>query len=453
MYTHTSFIEFNNLVAAKLGDINKVYWTNDEINSYIKEALQTFGFISQFWKQRLFLKTQIDKNYYDLYIDLDNISQEYIVKGSYDDIVNLINLQLIETLSILNPISELYDLNNVIKYIDKRLDEFLVHTGLNIGIYELPLLAGIYKYEIPSYILDIVRISYKDSNDKYKELKKEDEGNLNYFDFDYLQDDTEPIYYTRVLDSNNLLKVYPKPINNSTLQLVCLVSRNKSLALTNDNVVYTEQLLIPRDALSYIKWGVLSDLLRQDGLGQDLNRSNYCLQRWNEGLIVGKAYTSILNAYVNEVPISLDSLSDIDYFNPDWQNIIQALDGNNIPITNISSLILIGYNLFFTDIISKAIANIELDCVVSAPISSDYIEIREEYLNILLDYIVHLASFKEGFARIESTSNLLNNFLTLALSHNYRLKQQGVTIEYLLKKTKVQEEQDKRGVNMVTQNS
>jgi len=451
-YTHLLKLDFNDIIANRLGDAQKIHWTNAEIDLYINEALQTFGFVSQFWKHRLFLDIVIDKNDYDLYTDLKNVSQPYIKRGTYGDIVDLINVHLIENLNILNPQSTLYDLDIINTYIDKRLDKFLVHTGLNISMHELPLLAGTNDYEIPSYILDILRIAYKDSNDKYQKLIKEDEVDLNYFDIDYRQSTNEPKYYTRVLESDNLIRVYPTPQNNGILQLVCIKSRDKSIALNNDGTRYTEVLLVPQDALPYIKWGVLADLLTQDGIGQDLYRSNYCLQRWNEGLIIGKAYTSILNAYINEISLTLDSLEDIDDFNFDWQNTIQTLDVDNIPTSSIKNLILTDYNLFFTDIIPKTIESLTLDCVISAPITSNYIEVREEYVNILLDYVIHLANFKEGYSRLQATSNLLNNFLDLSVRHNYRLKQQGITVEHLLKKTKIQEEQNNRGVDMATTN-
>jgi hypothetical protein len=445
--------DLNDLIAGKLGDEGKVYWTKDEIDLYIRETECTFGFISQFWKRRLFLDTVVDKNLYDLYTDLLPISQGYIVKDTYDDILKLINIQLMESLSISTPISALYAIDNINEYIDKRLDSFLTHTGLNLGVYEFNTIPGITDYALPTHLVDIVRIAIKDDNNKYYALDKEDEGDLLYFESEYLQSTDRIKYYTRITNSDNVIKLYPKPLNVYKVQVVVIQSRDKSLAVANNGVTFTEKLLLPRNALPYIKWGVSADLLKQDGIGQDLYRSNYCLQRWNEGLIIGKAYTSILTAYINEVPITLESLDNADDFNPEWQDTAQTLDVNNIPTTQIKNLLLPGYNLFFTDITPKVIQSIILDCVVSAPVESLSLDIKEEYVNIFIDYILHLASFKEGFARLNSTNNLLNNFLSLSMNHNYRLKQQGITVEYLLKQTKIQEEQNSRGVNLAIQNS
>lgn len=440
--------DFNNLVAAKLGDVAKVHWTSDEIDLYINEALSTFNVISQFWKSRLFLTTTIDKSNYDLYSDLDNASKPFISHANYNDVIDIINYQLIESISVLSPTSALYDLEDINKYIDRRLDLFLTQTGLNISIITIPIQAGIYEYRLPNYVLDIIRLAIKDDNNVYRLIEKEDEADLGYFDCEYRQSVEDVKYYSRLLEPNNLIRLYPIPKNNSELQVICIKTRDKDLNISITNNRITELILLPYDLFVYIKWGVLADLLNQEGLGKDIYRAKYCLQRWNEGLIIGKAFTSILNAYVNELPLLLDNLVDEDAFNVDWQNTSQTLDVNNVSTDNIDRLLLAGYNIFFTNKIPKAIEQITLDCVVNAPIDSDDIELKDEYLNIISDYIIHLANFKEGYAAIQGTMDLMNNFLNVSINYNLRLKQQGITFEYLLKKTKIQEEQNNRGVEM-----
>lgn len=446
-YNYLLKTDFNNLIANRLGDINKVYWTNDEIDLYIDEALLTFGGISQFWRGDIFVPIVINKNNYNLYTDVQQIPIDFRPKIGLNftnqNIINFINIQLIESISSLNPNSELYKLDSILKYIDKRVDYFLNYTGLNVGLDTYPVLNNENRIEIANNLLDILRVAFKDDSGIYTELQLEDEESLRYFDSNIFSNPNTPKYYTRLEESNNVVKLYPYPNVNGDLELVTIQGRDKSILATINDL-----LLIPINLIPYIKWGVLADMLSQDGIGQDLSRAAYCLQRWNEGLIVGTNYTSILNAYINNIPIDIESLNDADFFNPNWQNTVQSLDSNNQPIGYPNKIILANNNYFFINVIPKTGYNLSLTCIINAPIDSNYIEIKEEYITLLLDYIIHLASFKEGAAPLSKTTDLLKNFLNGALNHNTRFISQGITIEYLLKKTKVQEEQANRGVQL-----
>jgi hypothetical protein len=281
MYTHTLKTDFNNLISKRLGDVNKVYWTNSEINLLIDEALLTFGATGQFYKDRLFLKTVLNDNQYNLYTDVDDISvddnnltslDKIKLDKTYQNILDLINISLMESLSTLNPTSDLYLLDDVLKYIDKRLDLFLLKTGLNVDVYEQNIQATQIKNELPSHILDIIRVGFKDSNpnnihlDSVFRLFKEDEGSLEGFEYNFNLNQTEhPKYYTKVLDSDNIIKVY-YPANNGVLQIIGIIGREKV-----SNPIVGTQLLLPPNLLPYIKYGVLADLLSEDGHGQDLN--------------------------------------------------------------------------------------------------------------------------------------------------------------------------------------
>jgi hypothetical protein len=446
-YNYLLKTDFNNLIANRLGDINKTYWTNDEIDLYINEALLTFGAISQFWRDNVFVPIVIDKNYYNLYTDAQQNPVDFRPKIGLNftnqNIIDFINVQLIESISNLTPNSDLYKLDTILKYIDKRVDSFLNYTGLNVGLNNYPVINNENKIEIANNLLDIINVSFKNENNIYTTLDIEDEEDLRYFNFDIFSNPNTPKYYSRLESSSNIIRLYPYPNVNGSLELLTIQGRDKSILATIGDL-----LLIPMNLMPYIKWGVLADMLSQDGVGQDLSRAAYCLQRWNEGLIIGSNYSSILNAYINDIPINIESLADANYFDLEWRNTTQGLDSNNQPIGYPNKIILANNNYFFTNIIPKTGYNLNLNCIINAPINSNYIEIREEYLGLLIDYIIHLSTFKEGAAPLNKTTDLLKGFLDGALNHNQRFISQGITIEYLLKKTKIQEEQISRGVQV-----
>jgi hypothetical protein len=447
MYTHTLKTDLNDLIANRLGDLNKVYWTNDEINLLIDECLLTLGSLGQFWKDKLFLKTEVDKNDYNLYTDLstDNDSVNKVrLDKTYQDVLNLINIYLMENISDANLTSELYELSNILKYIDKRLDLFLLKTGLNVDIHEQDFQSTQIYNELPDYLLDIIRVSFKDTNEnsnKFYKLFEEDEGSLESFKYNYNLEQTEfPKYFTRVLHSDNVIRVY-YGANNGTLRIIGIIGRNKAEQLTTGST-----LLLPPNLIPYLKWGVLADLLSEDGHGQDLSRAEYCKQRWEEGIIVGKNYTSVLKAFTNNQSINIESITDIDDFDNEWENRLQPNDTDGNPIGYPNTLIMCNNNLMFLNMFPLEIYDISFDSVINAPITSDYIEVREEYITILVDYIYHLAKFKEGFSEVQSSQMGLQKFMELALLHNSRLIKEGITVETLMKLTKREEEVNNRGV-------
>lgn len=163
--------------------------------------------------------------------------------------------------------------------------------------------------------------------------------------------------------------------------------------------------------------------------------SAYCEQRWSEGLIIGKNYTSVLEAKMNGLPLLIDSFASVDKNQLGWQNNI------NSP----SLLISAGYNMLAVNCVPDEVYSLLMVAVTNAYIPTnddDFIDIKMEYIEPLLDYCVHLANIKNGYEATQMTEGERNNFIGTGIQHNLRLLNRGYNVENMLKKTKRQEEDE-----------
>ena len=79
----------------------------------------------------------------------------------------------------------------------------------------------------------------------------------------------------------------------------------------------------------------------------------------------------------------------------------------------------------------------------------DFIDVKPEYISTLLDYCIHLANLKDGFANVKATESLKNMFVQNAANNNLRLIKRGQSVESMLKKTKREEEDQNRIIEKV----
>lgn len=432
-FQHTTRLAFRNSLYDRLGDTSKSFWIDSELNGIINETLYTFGAIAHSWKKKIELRIDNTKQFWDITTDAIDPDNLVTFNLTIQTILDQINFHLIENISALNPTSQITNLNEILEFIRNRINQYQFLTSLvltkNIYPFQAP---PINEVDVPDEVIDLVRVGFIDSANSNKtfKLRKEDKSGLSY-NFLEAFSTTSPIpkFYTTISGDLNQIKVYPPPTNLGTLEVVSVngIASNVVLNLAT-------KIGIPDNLVFYLKWGVLFDIFSKDGIGQDLNRANYCLERWNEGIEVGRNYSSILFTTLNERPIQIDSLDYIDNMDSGWQNKIGkstliGLLGYNLLVVNRIPAVNIIYSIMFNSIIN---AYTPVD-------DNDFIDIKQEYIEPALDYGVHLASIKSGIAAIKQTEGLKNNFLKTAINHNQRLIQRGFSFENLMKKSKLQE--------------
>lgn len=433
-FNHTTRLAFRELLSKKLGDISNTYWSESELNGIINESLLTFGAVGHAWRDKVSLTIDSSKQFYDITTDL-TINQELLEFSlTYQFLLDSINFILMEEISELNPTSEITNLDEILKFARNRINQYQLLTSLIISNKNYVMAASpINKREIDTESIDIVRVAFVDftnSNRKTK-LREDDEQSIaNNSSLSFGTTTRVPKFYTSALGTLNQIFIYPPPANLGSLDVLSVNGISPSFEIELDSIIPLPNNLVP-----YIKFGILADIFSKDGLCNEPNIASYFEDRWNEGILIGQNYTSILFAALNERPIQLDSVVALDNYSTTFEN--------NIRKPTVIGLA--GYNLLTPNSKPDQLYSLDLDSVTNAylPVNdTDFIDVKLEYIESLLNYCIHLASIKDGFANIKKTDSLKSSFLQTAVNNNLRLAKRGQSIETMLKKTKRQVESE-----------
>lgn len=424
-YEHTIREKFRSLIQHKLGD-EGVHWPISTLNSCIEEALLTFGALSGFWKEEIFINTQENKIFYDMFVDTQVGLEKIKPSIQYAKIFEWLNRDLLESITFDQPLSEFLDLDFYIRSIESKYNLYQQLTNLVLKTTEFPIAANIDKISLPTDLIDIIRVSFIREDEFEIILDEADEQEI-YLNSNSLEEFNDPLYYTNVYELTKTIKLSPTPANVGTLKII-YVEGIESIDIDNEEIV----LNLPNNLLPYIKFGVLTDILSNEGPLNDPIRAAYCKQRWEEGILIGRNYPSALIAKANGRQIGLDSLNNVDIYSDDVKV--------RTPPTMLGFG---GFNIFRTSEIPSAVEySLGITTITNAKIpetDEDFIKVDLEYIDMLADYVVHLAKFRNGASEIAITNNLKDNFLKISVNHNRRLLQAGITFDNLIGITKKQE--------------
>jgi hypothetical protein len=410
--------EFNNLIASKLGDIGKVYWTNEEIDRIIDEASLNFGAISGYWKSKIILQSNSNQQIYDILEDndVDTNFDKIKISLTYQTIIDWLDDNLVGYL-------QLADLAEIVSLITGAINAFQKEAKLVLKKNQYPITIG-ESVVIGQDVLDIVAAYYVDSVGVYHALQIADENSIALINNSYASTSARPRFYSINNLSLSIVDLFPRPVEDGFLELIYVVGVT---GIQDEE----SSCLLPNNLIPYLKYKVLKDIFDKDN-NADPFRAAYCKQRWEEGLVVGKNYAAITNIKLNGINRTNASLLDFDKFRYNWRNDLVA------PNKNINAIALAGYNIIaFNRIpIADDSHSLMLECISNAPILDANIDIRVDYIPILLDYCIHLASIKDGIACIQKTQVNLKNFVKTAAAHNDYLQTRRISYLDLLQKSK-----------------
>lgn len=122
-------------------------------------------------------------------------------------------------------------------------------------------------------------------------------------------------------------------------------------------------------------------------------------------------------------PLQISSLADLDFGRPRWEEETTA-SGGDVPDVPI---LWAPVGLKEIAIWPHAVAGQDLliDGVAATPILAaldDYADIDDWVAGVIVNYALHVASFKRGAAAVAATAGLFKDFITAAAQQNERLR-------------------------------
>lgn len=407
-YTAPTLLQARTALAVRLQDPLMVRWVAAELDGYLREALRTWNAWTAHWRDQGSFATQgpapFPVPFYDLAIELPTLRARTIT-----------NWELIADLqyALLEPAApggtwtgtDQFDLARLTDAINDRRAEFLRETGATItyteGVAGAPPANG--RFDLDESALIVRRATWTPTaTGTLLPLTRSDEWAADHFQPAWVAGDADPYAYSTTAVPPITLQVMPPPTTNGRLDLLTITNPAAAAPLVNAT------LDIPDDWVWVIKWGALADLLANDGLSLDPARSQYCEQRWQQGIEMAAKAPVVLTARIDDVVVPINSLADFDSYQPLWQLVPGAP-------TEVATA---GLNLF--SVVPPAGSNlftVTLDVVRNAPVpvaDGDILQVSADFYDAILDYAQHIALFKEGAGQLSLAQSLLERAVEAA---------------------------------------
>lgn len=403
IYTDFTLADAITDMGSRLYDPQHIRWSESELTIYIQQAIRTYNAFTNHFRTTVEFETTQGQAFYDIgTVAPTERGLTYTVRDAVDQIL----WHLLEP-----PLNGAfwtgtaqYSLQDVLSAIQQARDTFLLETGVVVtsssGAVTVPA-DGV--LSLDETIIAVRRASWSLPSG-ISPLRREDQwGLVNYRRGWQTATANRPTAYSVSAQPPLKLQLAPVTNVNGTLGLLTI---NRGAA--PDILDASQSLGVPNDWAWVVIFGALAQLFQRDGLAQDAARAAYCDQRWSDGLTRARAAATILAAKVDTTWLPMGSVSDADSYSPYWQSVParprqvltmgQTLFGlyppAGVPTTG-------GNYACALDIVRNAPVPVEL---------SDALQVGNEIVNDLLDYVQHLAVIKEGAVQIQESMGLLNQF-------------------------------------------
>lgn len=399
-----------------------VFWTQSELNSYIRESLRWWGLTSMYFRETSRFNTVSGQAFYDLPTILTNLAGSSFVQSTTitdRDMINDSALMLMEP-----PITawgagwigtEMFTLEDVTELLEKSRDDILKLSGILVGEVTETVVPNQSRIDLSDSLIQIIRADYQEvSSNRYilwatdsvqdqttiRSTWQPDSGRSKAFS----------VNYTPQLS----VDLWPPPQNDATVRLQC-VSSGASFTPTATSTLFG----LPEDSCWVAKYRALEDLLAGDGLSRAWKMAQYCSGRVSDGLDAMNSYLSMTWADVGGRRVPIQPLSELDIQRPSWMN------GTSTP----RQVYQLSWNRMAVYPVPDGIYRITIEAVRKAPVPTadgDYIQVGRESLQALLDYAQHIASFKMQGGEFESTIPLYQSAMREAMDYRSQILSQSL---------------------------
>ena len=413
-YTYLTQAQFIAQLAARLQDPGNIYWSYNELVTYLNAALRAWNAHTGWYRQRVSIQLNAGQTFYDL--STATLNPVSAFNYGFTDIIstNQILYMLLE-----NQISggvwqgtDQFSLAAVQNALQNRINRFLGDSGCVVSRFTQGSGMGptVNQAVLPQNVIDIRRVAWQTASGVTTSLFRADDWEWSSFNYGYMQNPQDPPQsYSTAVYAPTLIAVSPPPISPGNLDILAVLS-GPTINLSSSTPT---TITVPNEFIAGVQWGALAELLASDGQARDPARAAYCERRYEQYVELAKYMPSVLGGQVNGVGVLVGDISDLDTFSYNWQNVTGTpnffgLSGRNIlacsPTPNA--------NMIAT-----------LDLVSNMVVPGNYLQVPQDILAVILDYAQRLASFKMGGMEWQITEHLENNFMYAAAEYNNRLRQ------------------------------
>jgi hypothetical protein len=437
IYNYVTFVQARQQLADRLDDDGEVFWSDAELGQYIVEAIRTWNAFTSFWRQDFTFQLQQGVVWYDLTnaTALPNTLRPYTVTDAA--LYVLMEYHLLEPPSGVNPWtgSLQFDAQSLINSVQRCRDELLSLTGCTLTVRQVPAVLG--RVILPDIVLDVRRMAYMPTvvlgsgyglglygSGLYSSNVASAKGTSTMWPEDvWAQDSFQPTFRQKSpgVPITYMMSTQPpisfdvdRPPNAAGAYELITVEAGGALSAATPST-----LLVPDDWTHVIKWGSLADLLSRESVAADPLRAAYCTERYQMGLKMLSCASVMLDLRINNVPLLLDSVRDVDLYAATWEGQAQG------PPTVGAHM---GLNLLAFNPPDGGNYSVTATVVQNAPVpvlNTDPVQVSRGDLDAIIGYAQHLAAFKQGGAEFTASIPLFKEFLEQAQSYGLKLAELG----------------------------
>lgn len=413
-YSQQTRVSFTTELSQALNDPNNVYWSVDELNRALNEALLLWGALSSYWTTRQVFPTVASTPFYDLNAQFPTYRARTY---TFDQLTTEIQYHLLEAPGGVGGVgmTDQFTIGQITSALSRRRNQFVVDSRIPLSVATIPAPAPpINTIQLDNAVALITRCSWKDTaTGIITPLRRTDSFSAQSLSPIWNLNPGKPYSYSQLEAMPGTIVLIPPPLAVGTVDLVYV----RTLALT---IAPSTIFAIPDEFAWALKYGALYETLSTNSQGYDPIRSRYAMERYSAGIELAAQHRSLIQVRSNDKLLSLSTLAALDSGVPTWQT------GTGTP-----KIAACAYDLVAFNRVPNGVYSITCDLVQSAPLpvlAGDYIQIGREEMPYIFDYCRHILQFKVGGTEFVQSMPLYDNFLKGAAQ---RSKFLGVKARYL----------------------
>jgi hypothetical protein len=400
-YSQITLAQFVTQISTLMDDITAVYWTVPQIQYAVWEALRVWGALTNYWRTRgtFNLNPASSSPYYDLSVVLPALRTR---TWTLNQMTQEIQYMLDEAANGISGagMSGQVNISTILNAIQTARDQFVLDTHLPLSYHSIiaspPPANGMISF--PQASVYVHRASWQDTpSGIWTNLWRTDAWAADKANYLWTEEPGAPQNYSEAENAPLMLQLIPAPSNEGLVDALTVDSLD--MDLTNPATTFD----VPDEWVHGIKYGALNHILSAESQIYDALRAQYAATRYSQAVEFAKDARSIIRLLSGGAPLNVDSLVAADAGNPYWRNQSGA--------PQVAGVL---YDVLAVNPGSPDLAyGMAADVVQSAPLpqTGDYIQLGQEDLDHIVDYVMHILTFKCGGTDFKSTMASYDSFM------------------------------------------
>jgi len=411
-----TFGEAKRELGVSLGSVDpNFFWEDAELGQYIIESLRVWNCLTAYWATPF--TVNLNPPFTQNWFPANAAGSPRRQTLTDTDVYTLIEYHLQEPATGATWTgTDQFSIDDLKLACSRKRNEILQQAACNMvetAINITPLTSTI---QIADLYLDVRRCRWVPAPNQGAPvtLQRGDSRTFQYFTPNYRQTNDNPLRWD-VIGS--------PPLNITVDTLVNVPSQIQVFGMQGgadfDPGTGPLPLLIPDDWMWVLKFGALSDIISKEQEGRDIQRADYCMQRYEEGLKLMQHMPWLLQGFLNNVAVDTQPLAGADRFNYEWQSRSGAFP----------EIVVGGIDTFAVSPVPTLPTAVGMMVVGNAPVPTadlDEIQVPRDVMTYILDEAQHLALFKMGGAEFQESIALHRSFVSGAMKQNARLGESGI---------------------------